>query len=114
VLKTVATTGAGVAELLAAIGQFRAHSGGVQAARRRTRSEYRLRELVSHRFMDHLEREVLATDELRAMVDRIAARELDPYTAANDLLGRALQSPARSAQLPEPLPDHPITKLSNP
>ena len=53
--------------------------------------EYRLRELVSQRFMDHLERQVLAAGELGATVDRIAARELDPYTAANDLLRRALK-----------------------
>jgi LAO/AO transport system kinase len=90
VLKTVATTGAGVPELVAAIAQFRAHSDHMQAARRKIRSEYRLRELVSHRFMEHLERDVLESGELRSMVDRIAARELDPYTAANDLLGRAL------------------------
>jgi LAO/AO transport system kinase len=107
VLKTVATTGAGVPELVAAIEQFRAHSNDTQAARRKTRSEYRLRELVSHRFMEHLEREVLGTGELRSMVDRIAARELDPYTAANDLLGRALQSPNRAVQSP----DYPITRL---
>jgi LAO/AO transport system kinase len=90
VLKTVATTGAGMAELVAAIAQFRAHSENVQAARRRTRSEFRLRELVSHRFMDHLERDVLAAGELGAIVDRIAAREVDPYTAADGLLARAL------------------------
>ena len=89
VIKTVATTGAGVPELVAAIEQFRVHSAGLQAARRKTRSEYRLRELVSHRFMDHLEREVLAGGELGAIVDKIAARQVDPYTAANDLLRRA-------------------------
>jgi LAO/AO transport system kinase len=93
ILKTVATTGQGVPELVAAIAQFRAHSSGVQASRRRTRSEYRLRELVSQRFMTHLERQVLAAGELGAIVDRIAERELDPYTAANELLGRALKSP---------------------
>jgi len=92
VLKTVATTGAGMTELAAAIGQFRAYSEQAQAARRRTRSEFRLRELVSHRFMDHLEREVLSAGELGAIVDRIAARELDPYTAANGLLARALEA----------------------
>jgi hypothetical protein len=43
--------------------------------------------------MDHLERQVLAPDELGAIVDRIASREVDPYTAANDLLARALKSP---------------------
>jgi LAO/AO transport system kinase len=90
IVRTVATTGSGVPELVEAIAQFRAHSERVQAARRKTRSEYRLRELVSQRFMDHLERHVLVTGELGAIVDRIAAREVDPYSAANDLLRRAL------------------------
>jgi LAO/AO transport system kinase len=103
VLKTAATTGAGVPELVTAVEQFRAHSDGVQAARRKTRSEYRLRELVSHRFMDHLEREVLTAGELGSIVEKIASREVDPYTAANDLLVRALQ-----------LPNYPITRLPNP
>jgi LAO/AO transport system kinase len=93
VVKTVATTGAGVAELVAAIEQFRAHAADTQMTRRKTRGEYRLRELVSQRFMDHLERHVLKAGELAQMVDRIAAREVDPYTAAADLLGRALNSP---------------------
>jgi LAO/AO transport system kinase len=95
VLKTVATTGAGVAELVEAIGQFRAHAAQTQAARRKTRSEYRLRELVSQRFMDHLERKVLKPGELAEVVDRIAAREVDPYTAAHDLLQRALVEQSR-------------------
>ena len=90
VLKTVATSGAGVAELVETIDRFRAHSANAQAARRRTRSEYRLRELVSQRFMDHLERSVLGPGELTATVERIAAREIDPYTAANELLRRAI------------------------
>jgi len=90
VLKTVATTGAGVGELIDAIAQFRAHAAETQTARRKTRSEYRLRELVSHRFMDHLERDVLKAGELTGIVDRIAAREIDPYTAANELLQRTV------------------------
>lgn len=89
VLKTVATSGQGVPELLTAIDRFRAHSQAAQAARRRTRSEYRLRELVAHRFMTYLERDVLSAGEFAAIVDRVAAREIDPYTAANDLLSRA-------------------------
>ena len=95
IIKTVATTGQGIPELVEAIAQFRGHSQRTQAVRRRTRSEYRLRELVSQRFMSHLERQVLAPDELGAIVDRIASREVDPYTAANELLARALQSPIR-------------------
>ncbi len=90
ILKTVATTGQGIAEVVGRIAAFRAHSQATQATRRKTRSEYRLRELVSQRFMDHLERRVLQGGELAAIVDRIAARDLDPYTAANGLLRRAL------------------------
>lgn len=93
IIKTVATTGAGLPELLAAIAQFRAHSGAQQSARRRTRSAYRLRELVSQRFMTRLERDVLAAGEFDAVVDRVADRELDPYSAANDLVARALITP---------------------
>jgi LAO/AO transport system kinase len=99
ILKTVATTGAGVPELFDAVGRFREQAGRTQAARRRTRSEHRLRELVSQRFMEHLERHVLAPEELTSIVGRIEARELDPYTAAHDLLARALQ-----------LPDYPMTR----
>jgi LAO/AO transport system kinase len=111
ILETVATTGTGVKQLVEAIWRFRAHAertasaapqggaargagagpAGTQAAsRRRTRSEYRLRELVTHRFMEHLERDILTSGELTAIVDRIAAREVDPYTAAAALLRRAL------------------------
>ncbi len=90
IVKTVATSGQGVAELVDAIAQFRAHGAQQQAARRKTRSEYRLRELVSHRFMEHLERQVLAPGELATIVDRIAERAVDPYTAAHDLLRRAV------------------------
>jgi LAO/AO transport system kinase len=90
VLLTVATTGQGLPELVKTIESFRSHSQGTQAARRKTRSEYRLRELVAQRFMDHLERRVLAPGELGAIVDRIAERQLDPYTAASQLLERAL------------------------
>ena len=111
ILETVATSGKGVAELAAAIWRFRAHAqqdcepgvaGGktppTQVARRRTRSEYRLRELVSHRFMEHLERDVLVPGELGAVVDRIVSREVDPYTAANELLNRALSGLQPSAE----------------
>ena len=90
ILRTVATSGDGVPELLAAILAFRTHADRQQGLRRRTRSAYRLRELVSQRFMSHLERHVLRDGEFDALVDRIASRELDPYTAANELLDRAL------------------------
>ena len=91
ILKTVATSGRGVAELVDAMWRFREHSSKTQAARRKNRSEHRLRDLVGQRFMDHLERDVMEPNEMQTIVDRIAARQVDPYSAANDLLKRALK-----------------------
>ncbi len=89
IVKTVATTGEGVPELMAAITRFRERSKGAERPRRRARAESRLREIVSGRLMAHLEQRVLAPGELTAMVDRVAAREIDPYTAADQLVRRA-------------------------
>jgi LAO/AO transport system kinase len=96
ILKTVATTGQGVADVVANVWRFRAHSSGHDEGRRRSRSEYRLRELVSHRFMERLEAHVLEQGEFASYLDRIAARELDPYSACTELLTRALSGGQRS------------------
>ena len=96
VMLSVATSGKGVPEIVEMVERFRTHSAGQQDARRKTRSEFRLRELIAQRFMDHLERQVLAPNELAQVVERIAAREVDPYTAAASLLERALSSPKSS------------------
>jgi len=90
IIKTTATTGQGVATLLEAVDRFRAHAAGTHDARRRARSEFTLRELVTSRFLDKLQRDVLQEGELRSLVRRIADRELDPYTAADQLFARAL------------------------
>jgi LAO/AO transport system kinase len=88
ILKTVATTGEGVAELWAAIGQFLAQSASTTTARRRQRQAYRLRELLSQQFLEQLE-QTLPAGHLDRLIERIAARDLDPYTAARDLLAGA-------------------------
>src|SRR5512141_281245 len=46
IVKTEATTGKGVPELLAAIERFRAHTAGTQGSRRRARAEFRVRALL--------------------------------------------------------------------
>jgi LAO/AO transport system kinase len=90
IVKTEATTGRGVTELLDAIERFRAHTAASQGARRRARAEYRLRELLAQRFVQHVERRVLSDGEFNRILDRIAAREIDPYTAVDDIIKRAL------------------------
>ena len=63
VLKTEATTGKGVAEVLEAVGRYRAHSQSAQISRRRARAEWRIRELLAQRFLGHVERDVLTGGE---------------------------------------------------
>ncbi len=90
ILKTQATSGEGVADLADAIDRFRAHSGAAGIDRRRARSASRLRELLADRFLDLVSDRVLAPGELDAIVDRIAAREVDPYTAVAEIMARAV------------------------
>jgi LAO/AO transport system kinase len=93
VLRTEATTGKGIPELLETIEKFRAHSANSQADRRRTRAEFRLRELLADRFLRHLESRVLPPGALDQFATRIANRELDPYTATDEIMSRALGRP---------------------
>jgi LAO/AO transport system kinase len=95
IIKTIATRGEGIAELVEAIGRHRVHEKTTNAGRRRERSVYRFRELLSDRVLDHLERTVLAPGELSSIIERVAAREIDPYSAVNALLARIAPGPAR-------------------
>ena len=91
IIKTEASTGRGVPELWEAIKAFRTHSESGRVRRLKTRSEFRMRELLTHGFLDHLEKNVLAAGELQQVLERIAARETDPYTAAAEIMRRALK-----------------------
>jgi len=104
ILKTEATSGKGVAELLEAIDRFRAQSESSQGTRRRARAEWRLRELMAQRFMQHVERRVLQAGEFEQVLDQIAARAVDPYSAVDSILRRAVvePEPREPGEPPEP------------
>jgi len=91
IIKTEATTGRGVPALWTAIKAFRSHSEAGRHERRRARGEFRLRERLTHTFLDHVERHVLAPGELEQVLENIASRAVDPYSAAADILRRALE-----------------------
>jgi LAO/AO transport system kinase len=95
IVKTVATTGAGIPELVDAVRKFREQSPPAQPARRRVRSEARVRELVAARLMNHLERHVLTAGEWSAAIERVNTREIDPYTAADQLVRHLVAGPTR-------------------
>jgi hypothetical protein len=71
---------------------FRAHTAGQRQGRWAARQEHRLRELLGRRFLAHVEAHVLGRGEFDALVERIARREVDPYSAAAAVLDRALVS----------------------
>jgi LAO/AO transport system kinase len=98
ILKTVATTGDGVAALWNAVGQFRAERPA-RDPRRRVRHRQQLRDLLSAKFLEHLER-TLPDGELDRVVDQIAAGETDPYSAAATLIARALA--LSGSRIPDP------------
>jgi LAO/AO transport system kinase len=88
VLITTAATGAGVPELLAALDRHRATTADDDLAPARlARAEAQVWAIVSERLNDRLRapREAAATE---ALIGDVAAHRLDPYAAADQLLGR--------------------------
>jgi LAO/AO transport system kinase len=89
VLRTAAVNGTGVAELWNEIGRFRQQRATRLDQRRRRGQRARLRELLAERLVSHAER-MLPDGELERILDRIAARTLDPYSAADSMVQRVL------------------------
>jgi LAO/AO transport system kinase len=103
VLRTEATTGKGIPELLETIERFRARGGEEPAERRKLRAAYRLRELLGERFLRHVQSDesgVLKAGEMDAYIERIAARELDPYTAVDEIMMRAVRAVSGASAVP--------------
>jgi len=94
IVKTEATTGKGVPELLQAVARFREHTAESRGSRRRARAEWRMRELLAQRFLQFVERDVLGAGEFEATLEQIAAREQDPYTAVDRIVERAVRATA--------------------
>ncbi len=90
VLRTRATEGGGVEEVVEAVGRFQARGGDGAEARRRERVMARVRELVSRRFLEHAERRALGPGGFDRFVDQVADTVIDPYTAAERILDLAV------------------------
>lgn len=88
VLKTIATTGEGVAEVVEWIGKHRAYleTHHLLTARERERARAELEMIVQRELMARLLRGVNGT-KIQALVEQIVARETDVYAAAERLVG---------------------------
>jgi LAO/AO transport system kinase len=90
ILRTAASTGAGLPALVDALERLRAAPAAARAARRRRQAERQVLALVGERARDVAHDAIGSTaapGPLAAIVDDLAARRIDPWTAAEALTG---------------------------
>ena len=85
IVKTEATRAIGIDELWRQIHRYREQSAGGLAERRRERQRVRLRELLARQLVQRIESS-LPSGAIERMAERVAARELDPYSAVAELI----------------------------
>jgi LAO/AO transport system kinase len=86
VLLTTATTGEGIPELIGALERHRASAGSDRASRARLdRARAQVWAIVGDRLKDRLEQPARRADT-ETVLQAVAAHEMDPYTAADQLL----------------------------
>ena len=89
ILQTEATRAIGVPALWAEIGRFRQQSTDRRVGRRRTRQLEQLRDLLAHRLVREAESS-LGAGQMEQLAERVAARELDPYSAVASIVAHFL------------------------
>ncbi len=89
IVKTIALTGEGITELTEAIQQHRTHleETGEKQRRERARMEKEVLDILRNTLLAKA-LDGVAGEYVHELVDRVAARELDPYTAAQRLMQR--------------------------
>jgi LAO/AO transport system kinase len=87
ICKTIAIKGEGIADLLQAIDAHAAYLDQTGDGERRERARVRVEflDLLRHTLQEHLMAQV-STEEVEALVERVARREIDPYAATACML----------------------------
>jgi len=93
VLTTISKENKGIAEL---IDEINKHSDYLKKsntfeAQRRKRYEAELVEIIRKRLMNFIFDESTFKGKVESLIDQISKKELDPYTAAEEILGRILK-----------------------
>lgn len=87
VVKTIATVGEGITELVEKINQHKAYlDSGAIHAQSRQRIEIELEEAVKRKLTEVILDKLKRREEFHELVDKILAKETDPYSAADVLL----------------------------
>ena len=90
IVKTVATEGRGIDDLLRAVESFhaRAEASGLLARKKRAHLAQQLEETLKDRLLRAVRARALGEEEKDAVVRRLEARETDPFSAAEEVLER--------------------------
>ena len=86
IVKTVAVRDEGVAELREELNRFLERERGQRQGRRRERGAARLLAVLTERLVSRATQRVLVPERLAEIVDAIAERKLDPYTAVDGIV----------------------------
>jgi LAO/AO transport system kinase len=88
IVKTVATDDKGTDEVLAAIETFRgrAEKSGLLARKQRAHLRQQFEETLRERVLSRLDERALGGAERERILDRLSARETDPFTATDEVL----------------------------
>ena len=90
VVKTVASHNQGMEDLLAAVDRHREHlaSDGGSQGRLRMKFSQKFRDILSERFLMEISAHHLTPEREEELLGRFLRREEDPYTAAEEMLGK--------------------------
>jgi LAO/AO transport system kinase len=88
IVKTVASADRGIDEVLAAVDAFRARAAPSLQRKKRADLKRQFVETLQERVLAQVRRRALSPEQLEATVDRLAAREIDPFTAADEVIRR--------------------------
>lgn len=91
IVKTIATDGAGVPELAAALEGYRAHLErvGLREEKSTQRWQQRLVDLIRERAVERVVKAGIGKEQLADYARQVARRERDPYTVVEELLRTA-------------------------
>jgi LAO/AO transport system kinase len=93
ILKTVAKENKGTIELVCEIENHKKYLKNTKMfdVQRRTRYEAELIEIIRKRLMSFIFDESTFKGKVESLIDQISKKEVDPYSAANEILGKILK-----------------------
>lgn len=91
--ETIATTGKGIEELYKEIGRHMKYliESELLEERRKKRYETELVEIIKKRLMSFIFDESKLKGKIESLTDEISKKEIDPYSAADEILGKMLK-----------------------